>query len=137
MDTIFKEKFKSYITDIPPEILGPIILANPGHEWRIIIIKQMQKDGIEIDKQILEEIKKYDNNSLKIYYDEQYNFANAIKDEYSKFRDFHRENFSDKIPSSLDFKYFIKSKENIKANVLTDTYSDFVIMKLSILNNIK
>ena len=64
-DCSFKANFKDYLSTVPSDVLGPIMVENPD-EWIIIMIK---KSGIELPVTIANAIQKYEINKYRV---EQY-----------------------------------------------------------------
>lgn len=95
-EKIFKGQFKQYLSTVAPEILGPIILNNPGEKWRIMMIK---KSGIEIPPAVQKAIE----------------YQEKRDEEIKIYREFLSDQQIDKNSSS-----------NLKGHILSELYNKFI-----------
>lgn len=60
-----RKSFKKYIEGIPAKVLGPLIVRNPGEEWRRIVLNEMiQKKVIDLSQEMTKKLKDYEYQKL-------------------------------------------------------------------------
>jgi len=134
----FRSEFQEYLKLVPSEILGPMIVENPGERWRIFMIK---KSGIKLPRRVEEVVKEYENKQKK-HDDYLTQLKTLIENEkdnlvidinlYIKFKNWIIENgFDIEHHSFFDFKNAInsilKNRSSFKDPI------DYELMKISIL----
>jgi hypothetical protein len=139
----FREQFQAYLKSVPSEILGPLMLNNPGEKWRIMMIKS---SGLILPKSLMNAIKQYEDknqkeeemiNSVRLFLDD-YNSSiqktsHSKRDLYTSYRKWHDHHCDGKALSFKEFRLVIDQcqfscNEKKSADALT-----YKLLKLSVI----
>lgn len=119
-DAHYRKCFKEYISQIPSNILGSLVIKNPGEGWRLIILNEMiQKGIVSFPKQILIEFEKVKKkNEINKMIIDFYNGKSIVSNEnYDAFKMYWcaciisvNENNVNSLDTNVDGKHYHGSK---------------------------
>jgi hypothetical protein len=136
--------FKKYIEEMPVDILGPLIIINPGEEWRMIVLNEMiQKKVIVLSQEMMEQMKIYSEKktAFDVLKTMCADYFNDTKNDYFSFKDYWRKNqditqSNTQCPTRLEISSILRENEfdAMRAEKLKHmSVEDFVLLKMIVL----